>query len=73
MVGIGGFEDLAAAKAFRKRNKVTFPMYWDGTGAAWIPFKVPSNPGAALIDANGRIVKSWYGNLPSEEAVLSLV
>ena len=48
-------------------------MYWDGTGAAWVPFRVPSNPGAALVDANGHIVKSWFGSVPDNKVILSLL
>jgi hypothetical protein len=46
---------------------------WDEDGSSWKSFKVPSNPGAALLDAKGQIIKTWLGGVPEEKEILALI
>lgn len=74
VIGLGGNETQAAAEKFVTRNKIkSFPMLWDETGAAWASFRIPSNPGAVFLDASGKIVKVWFGQVPKNEQILAMV
>ena len=68
MVGIGTQQDLAAAKEFVSRTKVTFPMLWDSTFGSWRALGVTSQPAAVLVSADGRELGRWLGRIDAKEA-----
>ena len=47
-------------------------MLWDEDGSSWASFKFPSNPGAVMLDADGQIIKVWYGKIPKDKDILAL-
>ena len=72
MIGIGGNESLDGAKKFVTRHKLTFTNFWDDDGSTWASFKIPSNPAAAFVSADGKLLKSWVGGAPEEKEILAL-
>jgi hypothetical protein len=54
------------------RNKLTFQNFWDEDGSTWSAFKVPSNPAAAFVSSDGKLLKSWVGGMPEDKEILAL-
>ncbi len=72
MVGLGARDSLGMAEDFVSDHGTTFPMLWDENGASWRRFRVPSQPAALLVAADGRWIRRWSGEFPEDE-VLELV
>jgi hypothetical protein len=73
VIGLGGNESLDGAMKFVSRNKLKFQNFWDEDGSSWSAFKVPGNPAAAFVSADGKLLKSWVGGVPEEKEILALV
>lgn len=64
IVGVGTQDTLADAQKFVARAKIkTVTMLWDESARSWNYWGVSGQPAALLIDANGKFVKAWTGEL----------
>jgi hypothetical protein len=68
VLGLGTQENLAAAKEFVNRTKVTFPMLWDATAVSWRGLGVVAQPAAVLVSADGRELGRWLGRIDGKES-----
>lgn len=58
---MGSQDDLAYAKRFVRRHKVTFRMLWDPTGKTWEALGVRFQPAALLIARDGSAIRAYPG------------
>lgn len=64
IVGVGAQDTLDAAKKFMARAAIKkVIMLWDGTGSSWNYWGVSTFPSARLVDAYGKVVRVWTGEL----------
>jgi hypothetical protein len=68
VIGLGTQQDLAAAKDFVSRTKVTFPMLWDAGFTSWRALGITGQPAAVLVSADGRELGRWLGRIDAKEA-----
>lgn len=57
--------DPEAIRVFGQRLSVTFPLLMDPSGTLQDQYRAGAVPSTFLIDADGLIVQSWTGRLPS--------
>lgn len=66
VVGLGTQDSLDLAQTFVARHELGTPlMVWDQSFETWQFYQVAGQPRAALIDADGEVLGSWFG-LPGE-------
>ncbi|MBE2317722.1 TlpA family protein disulfide reductase [Solirubrobacter sp. CPCC 204708] len=62
VVAIGGRDELANAPAFVERHGLTTPtLLFDETMQVWEHYRIPGQPGAILLDRDGRERQRWLG------------
>lgn len=61
VIAVSTDRSLGSVKDFLEKNRVTFPVLFDGDRAAAKLFRVFSMPTTFLIDRNGTIVEKFYG------------
>jgi thiol-disulfide isomerase/thioredoxin len=62
IVAIGGRDELANAPAFVQRHALTAPtMLFDESMQVWEHYRIPGQPAAILLDADGRERDRWLG------------
>jgi len=69
VVGIGTQDDPQMAREFVERHQVPFTMLCDQGFDSWTPFGVRAQPAFVLLDAEGRSLGGWLGDLPEAEVV----
>jgi thiol-disulfide isomerase/thioredoxin len=70
VVAIGGRDDLANAPAFVERHGLTAPtLLFDESMQVWEHYRIPGQPGAVLLDADGRERGRWIGAFDPNLAV----
>lgn len=67
MVGVGTQGDLAEAKAFVRRDSITFRMLWENGFTAWQGFSIQHQPASILVSPDGTKVKKWQGPLDESQ------
>lgn len=64
VVGVGTQDTFADAQKFVARAKIkTVTMLYDESARSWNYWRVSGQPAALLVDANGKFVKAWTGEL----------
>ena len=64
IVGVGSQDTLDAAKKFMARASIKkVIMLWDGSGNSWNYWGVSTFPSARLVDASGKLIRIWTGEL----------
>jgi len=61
LVGIDYGDNVGDARAFIRRYKWTFPVLRDGNDTTGAAYNIPGLPTTAVLDAQGRIVKTLIG------------
>jgi thiol-disulfide isomerase/thioredoxin len=62
VVAIGGRDDLANGPAFVDRHGLTAPtLLFDESMQVWEHYRIPGQPGAVLLDRDGRERQRWIG------------
>lgn len=62
VVAIGGRDELANAPAFVERHGLTGPtLLFDESMQTWEHYRIPGQPGAILLDRDGRERGRWLG------------
>jgi len=70
VVAIGGRDDLANAPAFVARHGLTTPtLLFDESMQVWEHYRIPGQPGAILLDTDGRERGRWLGAFDPNLAV----
>jgi thiol-disulfide isomerase/thioredoxin len=68
IVGVSIDEDRDDLESFLERRPVDYAIVHDGgEDPAWWKFRVPAIPAAFLLDAEGRIVAQWNGEIDTDE------
>lgn len=68
VIAISTDRSLSSVKDFLEKNKVSFPVLFDGDRTAAKVYRVFSMPTTFLIDRNGTIVEKFYGEYNWTEA-----
>ena len=61
LVGVDYSDNLHDARAFIRRYRWTFPVLRDGSGTTGSAYGIPGLPTTAVLNAQGRIVKTLIG------------
>ena len=62
VVAIGGRDDLANGPEFVARHRLTTPtLLFDESMQVWEHYRIPGQPGAILLDRDGRERQRWLG------------
>lgn len=62
VVAIGGRDDAANGPAFVERHGLRTPtVLFDESMASWEHYRIPGQPGAILLDADGVERERWHG------------
>jgi thiol-disulfide isomerase/thioredoxin len=70
VIAIGGRDDLANAPAFVARHGLTAPtLLFDESMRVWEHYRIPGQPGAVLLDTDGRERGRWIGSFDPNLAV----
>ena len=70
VVAIGGRDDLANAPGFVARHRLRTPtLLFDESMAVWRAYRIPGQPGAVLLDRNGRERARWFGPFDTDLAL----
>ena len=70
VVAIGGRDEVANAPAFVARHGLTTPtLLFDEPMAIWEHYRIPAQPGAVLLDRDGREQRRWNGAFDTAEAL----
>jgi thiol-disulfide isomerase/thioredoxin len=70
VVAIGGRDDLANAPAFVTEHGLTAPtLLFDESMQVWEHYRIPGQPGAVLLDTEGRERGRWIGAFDPNLAV----
>ena len=70
VVAIGGRDDLANAPGFVARHRLRTPtLLFDESMAVWRAYRIPGQPGAVLLDRNGRERARWLGPFDTDLAL----
>ena len=73
VIGLGTKDDADYAVDFVKSTSTySFPMYWDETKSAWVPFGIVNQPAVVLLSPTGEILKKWNGTFQAEEVMSEL-
>jgi hypothetical protein len=49
------------------RHGITFTTLWDESGRSWRELRIPGQPAAILLAADGREIGRWLGAFPEDE------
>jgi hypothetical protein len=66
-VGLGTQDDLALARDFVAKGRITFPMLWDSSFDSWRALGISSQPSAVLVAADGHELGRWLGRADAHE------
>jgi thiol-disulfide isomerase/thioredoxin len=70
VIAIGGRDEAANGPAFVERFGVKTPtILFDEPMAVWNHYKIPAQPGAVLLDREGRERGRWLGPFENEEVL----
>ncbi|MBE2320780.1 TlpA family protein disulfide reductase [Solirubrobacter sp. CPCC 204708] len=70
VVAIGGRDDLANAPEFAAQHGLTAPtLLFDESMQVWAHYRIPGQPGAVLLDRDGREQQRWQGAFDSNLAL----
>ena len=70
MIGLGTKDDGEYAVDFvTSTGTYSFPMYWDETSSAWVPFGVVNQPAAVLLSPDGDVIESWNSMFPVDKVL----
>ena len=73
MIGLGTKDDADYAVDFVKSTGTySFPMYWDETKSAWVPFGIVNQPAVVLLSPTGEILEKWNGTFQAEMVLSKL-
>ena len=61
VIAVGVSQSPASIKRHLTRHPMSFPVLWDGTGAAVRAFQVPGTSYVVMLDAKGKVVYTGYG------------
>ena len=61
ILGLGAQDDLKQAKDFlADTNTRDLEMVWDDRGRTWQHFKVTNQPTVVVVDAAGKVTRTWF-------------
>jgi len=61
ILGLGAQDDLNQAVDFLADTSTqNLEMVWDKTGKSWLHFKVTNQPTVIVLDAKGKVTKTWF-------------
>ena len=70
VVAIGGRDDAANGPAFVERHDLRTPtVLFDESMASWQHYRIPGQPGAILLDTDGRERGRWHGAFDTQLAL----
>ena len=70
VVAIGGRAKAPEGQKFVARHRLRTPaLQFDEPMAAWQAYRIPAQPGAVLLDRNGRERQRWLGAFDTAEAL----
>ena len=70
VIGLGTKDDAGYAVEFvTSTGTYSFPMYWDETKSAWVPFGIVSQPAAVLLSPTGEVIEAWNSMFPVDEVL----
>ena len=70
VVGIGGRDDFANAPEIVARRRLSSPtLLFDEAMRVWSAYRIPAQPGAVLLDRNGREQPRWLGAFDNDLAL----
>lgn len=70
MIGLGTQDDPDLAVDFVERGGThSFPMHWDETFLSWDVFGTRSQPAAALLGPDGKVLTGWLGPFPEDDVL----
>jgi hypothetical protein len=73
VIGLGTKDDADYAVDFVKSTGTySFPMYWDETKSAWVPFGIVNQPAVVLLSPTGDVIEKWNGTFQADEALSKL-
>lgn len=68
IVGVGAQDDLEQARDFLQDTTTQrLEMTWDRSGKSWIHFAVRSPSTLKVIDAEGKVTRTWVGKFDAEQ------
>jgi hypothetical protein len=68
VIGLGTKDDAEYAVDFvTETGTYSFPMYWDETRSAWVPFEIVNQPAAVLLSPTGEVIESWNSMFPVDK------
>ena len=70
VIGLGTKDDADYAVDFvTSTGTYSFPMYWDETKSAWVPFGIVTQPAAVLLSPTGEVIESWHSMFPVDKVL----
>jgi hypothetical protein len=73
VIGLGTKDDADYAVDFIKSTGTySFPMYWDETKSAWVPFGIVNQPAVVLLSPTGKEIKKWNSTFQAAEVLTAL-
>lgn len=73
VIGLGTKDDAEYAVDFvTDTGTYSFPMYWDDTKSAWVPFEIVNQPAVVLLSPAGDVIETWNGTFDADEVLSKL-
>jgi len=70
VIAIGGRAKAPEGRKFAARHRLVTPtLLFDEPMAAWEAYRIPAQPGAVLLDRDGRERQRWLGAFDTAEAL----
>ena len=70
VIGLGTKDDADYAVEFvTSTGTYSFPMYWDDTKSAWVPFGIVPQPAAVVLSPAGEVIESWNSMFPVDKVL----
>ncbi|GEM_PF-1519731 len=72
IIGLGARDKVNAGQGFVEKHDLSFRMLFDESQESWGSLRIPAQPAAILLDADGMERKRWFGPLPLKEVTGAL-
>jgi hypothetical protein len=73
VIGLGTQNDPDYAVDFvTSTGTYSFPMYWDDTNSAWLPFAIVDQPAVVLLSPTGDILEKWESVFDADQVLAAL-
>lgn len=68
ILGLGAQDNLDQAVDFLADTSTQkLEMVWDASGKSWLHYKVTNQPTVVVLDAQGKVTKTWFRHFDAKE------